>query len=158
MLQKNADINRENYNSGKITHEQYRIRRKAVNNRIAELRNEKSLIGDRMNFNNIRKQISEFRERLSAFIDTLPVHAEGVTPLNKKGTCGIVSFSTIGKNKSILSPHYYLNSTPKEELHRIIRNTKLENLDKVIEEIIQTGRIPCDRSLILSVLMKCWLH
>jgi len=84
MLQKNADINRENYNSGKITHEQYRIRRKAVNNRIAELRNEKSLIGDRMNFNNIRKQISEFRERLSAFIDTLPVHAEGVTPLNKK--------------------------------------------------------------------------
>ena len=25
-----------------------------------------------MNFNNIRKQMSEFRERLSAFIDTLP--------------------------------------------------------------------------------------
>lgn len=95
-----------------------------------------------MNFNNIRKQISEFRERLSAFIDTLPVHTEGVTPLNKEGTCGIVSFSTIAKNKGILSPHYYLNSTAKEALHRIIKSTRLESLDKVIEEIIQTGRIP----------------
>lgn len=100
-----------------------------------------------MNFNGIRKQISEFRERLSAFIDTLPVHAEGVTPLNKKGTCGIVSFSTIAKNKSNLSPHYYLNSTVKKELHKIIKNTRLESLGKVIEEIIQTGRIPGRRAL-----------
>jgi hypothetical protein len=95
-----------------------------------------------MNFNNIRKQISEFRERLSAFIDTLPAHAEGVTPLNKKGTCGIVSFSTIGKNNGILCADYYLNHTAKKEMQRIIKNTKLESLDKVIEEIIQTGRIP----------------
>ena len=61
-----------------------------------------------------------------------------------------MSFSTIGKNKSILSPHYYLNSTPKEELHRIIRNTKLENLDKVIEEIIQTGRIPGRQTMLVN--------
>lgn len=38
MLQKNAVINRGNYNSGKITNEQYHIRRKDVNNRITELR------------------------------------------------------------------------------------------------------------------------
>jgi len=40
MLQKNADINRENYNSGSITREQYHTRKDDVNSRIAELRRE----------------------------------------------------------------------------------------------------------------------
>jgi len=95
-----------------------------------------------MNFNNIRKQISELRERLSAFIDTLPEGADGVHFLNKKKTCGTVSFSTLVANGGIMSARYYLNYTAKEEIKRIIKVTKLENLDTVIEKIIQTGSIP----------------
>ena len=95
-----------------------------------------------MNLKNIRKQISEFREELSAFIDTLPDGADGVNFLNKEKTCASVSFATLQANKGILSASYYLNHTAKDELRRIIKNTKLENLDKVIEKIIQTGSIP----------------
>ena len=88
-----------------------------------------------MNFNDIREQISTFRERLIEYIDELPTHAEGVTPLGKKGNCGIVSFSTVAKH-GILSADFYLNHTAKDELKHIIKVTKLENLDKVIEKII----------------------
>lgn len=40
MLQKNADVNRENYNTKGITNEQYHVRKKDVNNRITEIRRE----------------------------------------------------------------------------------------------------------------------
>ena len=94
-----------------------------------------------MNFNEIRNQISTFRERLIEFIDTIPSHAEGVTPLGTKGNCGIVNFSTLAKHK-VMCADYYLNFTAKEELRHICKVTKLENFDKVIETLIQTGRIP----------------
>ena len=95
-----------------------------------------------MNFKSIRKEIADFRTRLSAFIDTLPDGNSDVTFLNEKKTCGVVSFSTIAKNHTILCPGYYLNHTAKEELRRIITSTKLENLDTAIKNIIQSGRIP----------------
>ena len=95
-----------------------------------------------MKFNDIRDQISALRERLITFIDSLPDVNDGVTPLNKKGTCGVVSFSTIQKNHGILCPGYYLNHNAKKELRRLITNTKLESLDRVIEKIIQTARVP----------------
>jgi len=95
-----------------------------------------------MNLKNIRKQISEFREELSAFIDTLPDGADGVQFLDKEKKCAQVSFSTIAKHGGILSAGHYLNRTAKDEMKRIIKVTKLENLDTVIEKIIQTGSIP----------------
>jgi hypothetical protein len=95
-----------------------------------------------MNFNNIRKQVSDFRDRLSAYIDTLPDGADGVHFLNKEKTCGTVNFSTMQANKGIMSACYYLNHTAKEEIKHIIKVTKLENLDTVIKKIIQTGSIP----------------
>lgn len=98
-----------------------------------------------MNYNNIRKQISEFREKLSAFIDSLPDSAEGVHFLDKEKRCATVNFSTIAQNKGILSADYYLNHTAKEEMRRVIKNTRLESLDSVIKRIIQTGSIPTDR-------------
>lgn len=95
-----------------------------------------------MNFNEIRDQVSKFRDKLSAFIETLPASAEGVTLLNKKGNCGVVNFSTMAKNKGIFCADYYLNHTAKKELQHVVKKTPLENLDKVIVSIIQTGRIP----------------
>lgn len=95
-----------------------------------------------MNFNKIRKQISEFREELSAFIDTLPDGADGVHFLNKEKTCASVSFSTLAANNGILSASYYLNHTAKDEMRKVIKKTRLESLDSVIEKIIQTGSIP----------------
>lgn len=96
-----------------------------------------------MNFKNIRKQISEFREELSAFIDTLPDGADGVNFLDKEKKCATVKFSTLVANKGIMSASYYLNHTAKDEMRRIIKKTRLESLDKVIKKIIQTGSIPC---------------
>lgn len=48
----------------------------------------------------------------------------------------------LAKNKGILCVDYYLNHTAKDEMQRIIKKTSLESLGRVIEEIIQTGRIP----------------
>ena len=53
-----------------------------------------------------------------------------------------MNFSTIQKHGGILSAGHYLNHRAKEEMKRIINNTKLECLDSVIERIIQTGTIP----------------
>ena len=91
----------------------------------------------------ILEQISAFRDQLSAFVESLPDGNEGVTFLDKKKTCASVNFSTIMKSPGLnLSASYYLNHTAKKELLRLIKTTPLERLNKVIEEIIQTGRIP----------------
>ena len=94
-----------------------------------------------MNFNNIRKQISEFRDKLSAYIDTLPDGNDGVEFLDKKKKVAIVKFSTMQKS-GIMSAGHYINHRAKDEMRRIILKTKLESLDSVIERIIQTGNIP----------------
>lgn len=95
-----------------------------------------------MNFNEIRDQISAFREELLKYVESLPMHAEGVTPLDKKGKYGTVNFSTLAKNNGIMCADYYLNHTAKKELLAIIKRTRLESLDKVVEKIIKTACIP----------------
>jgi len=119
-----------------------------------------------MNLKNIRKQISEFREELSAFIDTLPDGADGVNFLDKEKKCATVNFSTLVANKGIMSAQYYLNHTAKEEMRRVIKNTRLESLDSVIEKIIQTGNIPSSTGrqdtkinpAFIAMLQQKWLR
>ena len=103
-----------------------------------------------MNFNNIRKEIEQFRKALSNFIGSLPDGNEGVEFLDKKKKCAVVNFSTIQKNKGILCPGYYLNHTAKDEMKRILEKTRLESLDNVIEKIVQTGNIPTSSGQMLK--------
>lgn len=91
----------------------------------------------------ILEQISVFRDELIAFVESLPDGNEGVTFLDKKKTCASVNLSTIMKSPSMnLSASYYLNHTAKKELLRLVKATSLERLDKVLQEIIQTGFVP----------------
>lgn len=93
------------------------------------------------NLKSIIKNISELRDRMKSFIESLPEAHTGVTLLSKNPRCGTVSLSTIAKNKGILAPSYYLNATAKEELIHILETTKIESIESRINRIIQTGEL-----------------
>ena len=93
------------------------------------------------NIKSIIEHISELREKMKSFIESLPEAHTGVNLLSKNPRCGTVSLSTISKNKGILAPSYYLNTTAKEELIRILETTKIESLESRINQIIETGRL-----------------
>lgn len=111
-----------------------------------------------MNIKDIKKQISEFREKLSKLIEDMPDGVDGINKLNNN--CGTVMFSTVAKHNLNLSPSYYLNKDAKQRMQEIIARTQVENLERVIEKIIQTGSIPLSSGQRLGVnpefVAKLW--
>src|SRR4030042_1124622 len=91
------------------------------------------------NIKSITKEIANIRESLIDFIKGLPEANTGIKFIAPN--CGIVSFSTIQKNDGILNPAYYLNSTVKDELIKIIQTTKIEALENKIDNIILSEKI-----------------
>ena|SRR4030042_2812284 len=91
------------------------------------------------NIKSITKDIANIRESLINFIKGLPEANTGFKTINPN--CGVVSFSTIQKNNGILSPQYYLNSTVKDELIKVIKSTKIESLEDRINNIILSEKI-----------------
>lgn len=88
------------------------------------------------------RDISKLRERAKTFVEGLPEASSDITMINTNPRCGIVSSSTIAKNNFILSPHYYINASAKEAIIKLLETTKIEHLEKVINQIIETGRLP----------------
>ena len=99
-----------------------------------------------MNYNSIRNEAFSFRERFSAFVESLPDAQDDVQFIGRN--IGIVNLSTIMEAPGkCLCAGYYLNNTVKSELLRIIQTIRLENFSEVIGEIIETGRIAPQRGL-----------
>jgi len=89
--------------------------------------------------NHLAENIKEIKTQLITMISNLPDATPGVKMLSKN--CAIVSFSTIAANRGILSPSYYINAENKKVLIERIERSNVENLRKLIEDIIDKGTI-----------------
>lgn len=61
-------------------------------------------------------------------------------PVERKGNCFTVSFSTIQENGGILSPFYYDVKKQKETLIDIVENTRDIDFIKILTEIAENGK------------------
>ena len=98
-----------------------------------------------MGMSGILNRIKKFRGDLLNMVDSLPDAQSGVTQISKRPAIAIVKLSHVGKNKGILDPRYYLNSSSKRALKEMIKRTRIENLPDRINKVIQSGVIVVSR-------------
>jgi len=92
------------------------------------------------NLKTLTDKMAELKNKIIEAIENLPEANSAVTLLGKN--CGTVSFSTIAKSPGlIMSPYYYLNGEVKRCLIKLVHSTRTENLDKMFEDILETGEI-----------------
>jgi hypothetical protein len=88
----------------------------------------------------IKTQVSELKGKLKEYILSLPDMVEGVHPISNN-SC-IISFSVLIKNQGIMTPAYYMNHETKKAILAMIDKTSIENLNKKIETLVSTGKLP----------------
>ena len=109
------------------------------------------------NLKTLTDKMAELKNKVIEAIKNLPEANSAVTLLGKN--CGTVSFSTVAKSPGlILSPHYYLNGEVKRHLIKRVHNTRAENLSKMFDDILETGKIK-DMTInpeLIAELKKIW--
>jgi len=91
-----------------------------------------------MLINEVLQQIETLRSDLKTFIESIPDTIQGVKLISKKPYCAIVKFSQLENN---WTPEYYINSTVKGELLRIVSICDIRKLKERLEKIIENGKI-----------------
>jgi len=87
---------------------------------------------------NILEQMTDLRQTLIEMVKALPDSAEGIRKVAPN--CAIVSFSTMAKHNN-LSASYYMTNDTKQELISRISCSSPDEIKKLIEGVIESGRI-----------------
>ena len=108
-------------------------------------------------FQDLKDQITSAKEKLKQTIMGLPSSSDDIKLLSPN--CGIVTLSTIAKNKGILSPGYYIAKETKAKLLKLIESKQsIETLMQAVEDILAKESIHGDRIApsILTALKDAW--
>ena len=109
-------------------------------------------------FQDLKQQVADAKERLKQAIMNLPSSSDDIKLLSPN--CGIVSFSTIAKNKGILSAGYYLTHETKAKLIKLIDSKQsIETTMTAIEDLLVSGGIKGGDKIapnVLQALKHAW--
>lgn len=108
-------------------------------------------------FQSLKDQVAAKKEELKQAIMNLPSSSNDIKLLSPN--CGVISFSSIAKNKSILSPGYYLSHETKAKLTKLIDSKQsIDTMMQAIENILATEGIQGDKIApnILKALKEAW--